>query len=177
MEENLVLDGYGVRLRRLTHDRIELLRVWRNDPKIQQHMFYRQEITPEMQERWFANLDKERNYYFFVEIGDKPIGVVNLKDIDLDKKVAEPGVFIYEDAYINGDVSFRACLTLTDFAFETLGLECLCGHIVPENKRAVRFNKAFGYELTNTETNEWSLNSVRYAQQTQSIKQYLQKIY
>lgn len=177
MEENLVITKYGVTLRRLTHDRIELLRVWRNDPKIQQHMFYRQEITPEMQERWFANLDKERNYYFFVEIDEKPIGVVNLKDIDFDKKIAEPGVFIYEDAYINGDVSFRACLTLMDFAFETLGLEYLRGHIVPGNKRAVRFNKAFGYELTNAETNEWSLNSPRYEQQTQSIKQYLQKIY
>ena len=51
MKENLVIEGYGVKLKRLTHDKIELLRQWRNDPKIQQYMIYREEITPEMQEK------------------------------------------------------------------------------------------------------------------------------
>ena len=177
MEENLVLTNYGVTLRGLTHDKIEMLRLWRNDPKISQYMFYREYITPEMQEKWFANLDKEKNYYFFIVIEDKPIGVVNLKDVDFEQKIGEPGIFIYEDEFMNGDVSFRSCLALMDFAFYTLGLKCLRGHIVPDNKRAVRFNKAFGYYVSNSETNEWSLDKARYEQQTQSIKQYLQKIY
>ncbi len=46
MDDNLILENYGVRLKRLTHDKIELLRQWRNDPKIQQYMFYREYITP-----------------------------------------------------------------------------------------------------------------------------------
>ncbi len=46
MDDNLILENYGVRLKQLTHDKIELLRQWRNDPKIQQYMFYREYITP-----------------------------------------------------------------------------------------------------------------------------------
>ena len=63
-------------MRRLTHDKIEMLRQWRNDPKIQQHMFYREYITPEMQERWFANLDQHTNFYFIVEYDGKEIGLI-----------------------------------------------------------------------------------------------------
>lgn len=175
LEEDIVLEGYGVTLRRLTHDKIEMLRQWRNDPKIQQYMFYRDYITPEMQERWFAKMDKKCNFYFIIEYEGKEVGCVNIKDINWETKTGEPGIFIYDDEYLNGDVSIRASFVLTDFVFITLGLVLLKGHILPDNKRAVRFNKALGYSIFNAETNEWALNLGNYEKQTKSLREYLQK--
>ena len=47
------LEKYGICLEKLTHDKIELVRRWRNHPKIRRYMEFREEITPEMQEKWF----------------------------------------------------------------------------------------------------------------------------
>jgi len=176
LKVNTLLEGYGVRLKRLTHDKIEIVRQWRNDPKIQQHMFYREYITPEMQERWFAKLDKKCNFYFIIYYEEKEIGLINIKDINWETKIGEPGIFIYEDAYLNGDVAIRATFVLTDFGFYTLGLELLKGHILPNNKRAVRFNKALGYVLCDAEANEWVLNKESYEKHTTLIKEYLKKL-
>ena len=123
MEENLVLTNYGVTLRRLTHDQIEMLRQWRNDPKIQKYMFFRQEITPQMQEQWFASLDPHTNFYFIIEYEGEAIGLINVKNVDYEKRNGESGVFIYEDKYLNTDIAYRAHLLMFDYIYEELKLE------------------------------------------------------
>lgn len=147
MEDNLVLTNYGVTLRRLTHDKIEMLRQWRNDPKIQQHMFYRQEITPEMQERWFANLDQQTNFYFIIEYEEKEIGLINVKNVDYEKKNGESGVFIYDDKYLNTDVAYRAHLVMFDYMYEVLKLDYTYSQMRCDNSRALRFAQFLGGEI------------------------------
>lgn len=146
-----LLKKYGVILRRLTHDKIELVRRWRNDPKISQFMEYRDEITPEMQEKWFQKIDNNNNYYFLIEIDNKEIGLINVRDVDYENKQGEPGIFIWDDEYLNSTVSFQACLCLTDFCFEDLGMQKLIIHVLKDNKRAIEFNKVFGYKLASAQ--------------------------
>lgn len=146
MEENFVLEGYGVTLRRLTHDKIEMLRQWRNDPKISQYMFYREYITPEMQERWFANLDKKCNYYFIIEYEGKEVGCINIRAIDWEKKCGEPGLFIYDDEHLDSDVAMRAGFCMGDWIWNELQLEYQHIEVQRSNKRAMQMNKANGYE-------------------------------
>ena len=146
MEENLVLEGYGVTLRRLTHDKIEMLRQWRNDPKISQYMFYREYITPEMQERWFANLDKKCNYYFIIEYEGKEVGCINIKDIDWEKRTGEPGTFIYDDDCLDSDVAVRAGFCMDEWIWHELKLDYMTIEVQRSNRRALQMNKANGYE-------------------------------
>lgn len=142
--QNLVLEGYGVTLKRLTHDKIELVRNWRNNPKIQQTMFFQDYITPEMQEKWFSRINNENNYYFIVEYNNEEIGLINIKDIDYEKKTGETGVFIYEDRYLGTDISYRAHLVMFDYVFNVLKLENTFAHIRKENKVAIRFSVFLG---------------------------------
>lgn len=138
--ENIqVLQDYGVTLHRLTHDKIEMLRCWRNDPKIQQYMFYRDYITPQMQETWFAKTNNRHNFYFIIEFDGKEIGLINVKDVDYEKLTGESGVFIYDDKYLNSDVAYRAHLVMFDFIYGTLGLKSTYSHIIGDNLRALRF--------------------------------------
>lgn len=171
------LQGYGITLKRLTLDKIEMLRNWRNDPKIQQYMEYRDYITSEMQRKWFESINNEHNYYFIIIIKGKEIGLVNLKNVDYERKCAEPGIFIYEDTYLNSDNGIRAALLNTDFAFENLNLDFLYGHVLKDNKRAIRFNSIFGYELSSGQDNVpnqlYTLKKEIYIQRREYMKTIL----
>jgi RimJ/RimL family protein N-acetyltransferase len=144
-------ERYGIKLNRLTADKIELVRNWRNDPKISQYMFYKDYITPEMQLEWFNKINNDSNYYSIVEYNKEEIGLVNIKNIDNDKKCGEGGLFIYEDKYQNSDIPFRVSFCHSDFVFEVLKLDYIYGHIIPDNKRAVQFNKTLGAEINISE--------------------------
>jgi len=144
-------ERYGIKLHRLTSDKLELVRNWRNDPKISQYMFFKEYITPEMQLEWFSKINNDSNYYFIAEYNKEEIGLANIKNVDKEKKNGEGGIFIYKDEYLNTDVPFRVAFCNTDFAFEELKLDHIYAQIVAENKRAVRFNKALGYEIKASE--------------------------
>ncbi len=142
------IEDYGVLLKRLTADKIELVRQWRNSDEVRQFMEYREEITPEMQESWFARINNEHNYYFILVCQGKEIGVMNLKDIDYQHKEAEKGSLIWEQSMRGKGLGYRANLLLMDFAFEALGLERLIIHILQDNSASIRLNKQLGFELS-----------------------------
>lgn len=171
------IEKYGVTLRRLTHDKIELVRYWRNDPKISQYMEYREEITPEMQEKWFQRINNEKNYYFIIETEGKEIGLVNLRDIDYENGIAEPGIFIWDDAFLNSTYSYRSSLALFDFGFYELALQKLCGHILSDNKRAIRYNTSLGFKKEEGQEDvlnqSYSLDRTGYERAKAKIIKYL----
>lgn len=147
---------YGVNLKRLTLDKIEMVRQWRNNPEISKYMEYREIITPEMQLIWFHKINNENNYYFVIEVGEKEIGLINVRDIDLDNKIGEGGIFINKSDELEPTVAIRAILCLYNFCFEKIKLEKVRAHILRDNKRAIRFNRALGFQLGVGQENEYN---------------------
>lgn len=154
------ITNYGIILSRLTEYKIEVVRNWRNDPKIAQYMEFKDYITPKMQLDWFKKINNDNNYFFIIEFEGREIGLINVKEIDNDEKMGEGGIFIYDDNYLNSDVSFRASLCLNDFCFETLQLKRMKAHILRNNKRAIQFNKFLGYKIA--ENQDGILNQLYY---------------
>lgn len=142
----MFFEKYGVKLERLTADKIELVRNWRNDPKISQYMEFRDHITAEMQKKWFASVNNENNYYFIINYKGQDVGLTNVKDVDFGKKTGEGGIFIYEDSLLNSDIPFRVIFALNDFCFDELRLERMIAHIMSDNQRAIDFNRILGYK-------------------------------
>jgi UDP-4-amino-4,6-dideoxy-N-acetyl-beta-L-altrosamine N-acetyltransferase len=147
----MTLTKYDITLSRLTEDKIELVRHWRNDPKISRYMEFRELITVEMQKAWFQRINNPQNYYFILIFEGKEIGLANIRDIDAEHQSGEGGLFIYADEYLNSEVPFRAVLALNDFCFETLQLQEMIAHIMKDNPRALEFNVALGYVAENAE--------------------------
>lgn len=139
-----VIRKYGLELTRLRHDKIELVRTWRNDRSISQYMEY---ISPEAQELWFSRIDNDENYYFIITLQNEDIGLINIKDVDHSSKCGESGIFIWDERYLNSDVSFRATFALFDFAFDDLKLNRIISHVLSDNKRAIQFNKLMGFKI------------------------------
>ncbi len=143
-----VIEKYGVVLRELIRDKIELVRYWRNHPKISQYMQYRQYITPEMQEQWYHAIScSNTDYYFIIEYGGREIGLINIKDIDYGKGCGEQGIFIWDSDYLDTGVAFLAFYALDDFCIEELNIHCVSCHILKTNTRAIRFDEYLGFRL------------------------------
>jgi RimJ/RimL family protein N-acetyltransferase len=142
----VIIAHYGIKLIRLTKAKIELVRSWRNDEKIQRHMFFAQRITPEMQENWFASINNEFNHYFIIVYNGQEVGLINTSHIDFSAKKADAGLFIFEDKYWGTDVPVRASLAMLDFFFHHHILESIEAKTKVENKAAINYNKQLGFE-------------------------------
>lgn len=141
------IEAYGVVLRRLGHGDIEMVRRWRNDPEVSRYMAFREEITPDMQERWFRGLDPRTQFFYVIEQAGRALGLANLKDYDAARASAEGGIFIADPAARDGQLGLAAILALYDWGFESLSLDEIVAHILADNPRAIRFNQALGFRI------------------------------
>jgi UDP-4-amino-4,6-dideoxy-N-acetyl-beta-L-altrosamine N-acetyltransferase len=137
---------YGVTLSPITEGELELVRGWRNDPKIASQMIDQTFITAEMQRAWFARLTaSERDLTCVARFRGEPIGVGSLARFDSAAGTCEPGLYVFDDRYRGNLVPFCLGLAINDLAFEHLGARRLVARVVAENAAALRFNAALGY--------------------------------
>lgn len=143
----MILSGYGIELIRLQHGDIELVRRERNSEDVRRHMEYREEITPEMQEKWFASVNNRFNNYFLIKTDERIIGLIYGAQIDWEKKeTGNGGIFIWDKYYHESPVSLQASFVLIETSF-LLGLERTFVKVLRTNPRAIRFNTDMGYVL------------------------------
>ncbi|MEK5025627.1 GNAT family N-acetyltransferase [Paenibacillus sp. FSL M7-1046] len=164
---------------RLTEDDLELVRNWRNDEKISKFMQYRSYISPEMQLKWYKTINNTENFYFIIMYDELKIGLANIKDIDWDRKCGEVGIFIYEETYLNSLLPYVVSLKGLELDFKEYNLQYVYAHILKTNKRAIRFNKSFGFELEphqeTVENQKYILTRENYEKNAYSLEKIIRK--
>lgn len=160
MKDYNLLEGYGVKLHRLTEDKIEIVRKWRNTPEVQKHMKFREYITRNMQKRWFSSIDNNYNYYFILQYNNDDIGLINIKSINFEKKEGEKGSLIWQTNSRGKGIGTIANYLIIRFAFEKLKLNSLIIHILKTNPRSIHLNKKLGFKLA--EQQEYEDNQKYY---------------
>jgi RimJ/RimL family protein N-acetyltransferase len=143
----MLISGYGIQLRRLTIEDIELVRQHRNSERIQQYMEYRKEITPEEQLTWFNSINNLNNNYFVIEHQGEKVGLIYGADINWKTKTTgNGGIFIWNSTYWETATPTASSFLLTDTSI-LLGLEKTYIKVLSTNHRAIEFNKSLGYQL------------------------------
>ena len=146
---------YGISLSPIVRGDLEMIRCWRNDPKISSQMIDKSYITHSQQQQWFNGLNGDKSrLYFLAYFKDEAIGVVSLVDIDSGDGTAHPSMYIYKDKFRNNIVPFCVAFALNDFAFEQLKLTCLFGKIYTDNQASLNFHKKSGYLYQYTDNNQ-----------------------
>lgn len=148
-KHNFSFGRYGVNLTPIKQEEIEMVRQWRNTPRIQELMLDKHHITAEQQQIWFDKVSvSEQQFYLLVSFKQEPIGVASLIEIDPLTGTCEPGMYIYNEKYQGNIIPFSVAFALNDLAFEVFKLTCLKGKIYQSNRLSLRFHKACGYEPT-----------------------------
>lgn len=142
----MIIETNGIKIERLKASDIELVRQWRNSAFVRQHMNFREHITPEMQLEWFRSIDNFNNFYFILHFKDLKVGLGDIKNVDWDDSSGEAGVFIAEKNYLSSFLPVVGALTLSELVFKIFKLKRIYSQIRIDNKRAMKFNKLFGYK-------------------------------
>lgn len=139
---------YGITLERLQKEQTELVREWRNDQKISRFMFYKGEITKEMQQEWFDSIDNEQNFFFLIHYKGVPAGLINISSIDWENKTAYTGLFIYDDKFLATDIPVMASLAMLDVFFLLFDIQSVYAKVKGNNKAAHCYNSSLGFVRT-----------------------------
>jgi len=142
----MIVRKYGITLRRLKEEDIELVRQKRNSSAIRNTMYYREEITPEMQKKWFDSINNKNNGYFIIEVEGKKIGLIHGKNLDFEKRICEGGIFIWDEAYIGGFIPSLASVIMNDWTFYMINFNAIYAKIMVDNPTAISYNKLMGYQ-------------------------------
>jgi len=170
----MIISQYGIVLKRVEHSDIELIRQKRNLPAIRKQMEYKRIISPQMQEKWFESINNKWNYYFMIEWKDKPVGVINAKNVNMAQGYGEGGIFVWDTDASAEFVPVLASLCLLNTIFDTL---CIFNKsfvkISSDNHRAIAFNKLLGYVLVPGQENKkfqyYLLTTEDYQQKAKKI--------
>lgn len=126
---------FGITFKPLSEANLEMVRIWRNSDDVRLFMQYQDIITVEQQQTWFQQLDQSTNYYFVTYQNEIPFGVFNIKDVDFNIGIGEPGVFLKSRDIWETDCSMRGSIAILKFAFEILKLNTLKSHVLKSNKK------------------------------------------
>lgn len=168
------MNGFGIELEPLSEQTLELVRKWRNDERTSRFMEFREKITSEVQQKWFASI--ENAHYFIIKSNAIPVGMIDLKKINKVAKTAESGLLIGEPNFVGTGIALGASLLLLDFAFGELTLETVSAKISSKNSEAQKYNQLLGFSFTasiNDNFETWELPRQTYLDNRNRLIQLL----
>jgi len=150
----MIVRKYGITLRRLALEDIELVRQMRNSEEIRRVMQFRDEITPEMQLKWFESINNFENYYYIVEYQGNKVALINDKKMDWQARTSESGLFFWDKDYISTFIPILSSLVLLETGFYYLDWRTSYIHVIRDNFAAIGYCQQIGYELCEDQEDE-----------------------
>lgn len=136
--------GYGVVLDTIDPHFSEMLRRWRNDPRVWKWCRQNDLIDQMSQDRWLErqSADPTIKMYLIREADEDkfPIGVCGLTSIDQVNRRAEFSLYVDPDKWGKG-YGERGLRTLLLHGFKNLGLHCIWGESFAGNPAMRMFDK------------------------------------
>jgi RimJ/RimL family protein N-acetyltransferase len=136
---------FGIQLRSLREPDLEMVRNWRNAPHVRNNMEFQEEITPEMHQKWFAGLSKNRDLYLIAEQDSEPFAVLHVKEINWEAESGEAGIFVGEKQFLGTLEPVLAVLAMMDMVFFGFGMRQLYAKIHADRPKIMDFNRRLGY--------------------------------
>lgn len=130
----------------LSSTELELVRCWRNTPRVSANMFDTSIVEQEQQQRWFQSLQQDQNQKQFVFYQNRrPIGMLSFKAIQSDG-LCSWGCYLGETNVWPGSGLVLEAAAL-DYAFHTLNEPVLWAEVFDFNTSALKMHHFFGYDL------------------------------
>ena len=139
-----------IRLQKMTRELChELYKGWQNDDAIFMDMslFKPFEYTQEKVDRYFDSKQESTRILFAIMLEDKPIGEVQLKQIDFDNKECELSIHMQNDDFKCKGYGTAAERLAIQYAFEELGLVIVNADTVVKNTRSQHILNKLGFEF------------------------------
>ncbi|WP_431893874.1 GNAT family N-acetyltransferase [Nonomuraea sp. bgisy101] len=137
-------------LRRVREHDLEVIRRWRNHPRVRAASLTTHEIGPDEHARWWAGVkgDPSREVLVY-EHGGTPSGVVTFTGLGPGATSAAWGFYLDLEGLESSGELLRAWIGLEraaiEHAFGPLGLATLRGEVLEDNESVRRLHRRFGF--------------------------------
>ena len=130
-----------------------LFQQWENDESIYMDMdlFKPFVYDKEAVDRYFDSKQDLSRIMFAVMLSDRPIGEVQLKQIDRDNKECTLSIHLQNDAFKNKGYGTRAEQLAAAYAFNELGMKAVNADTVIKNTRSQRTLEKAGFHFVKEE--------------------------
>ena len=140
---------YQIYLRPMTEDDAELIVAWRNKPELKRFFISQADFTIEGHLKWFRTMKESGRACQMMIIDkrdDRPLGSVDIKDIDHDHHKGEYGIFIGDEAARGRGIGTEAAKLMIQYGFEKLGLHRIYLRALAGNEQAIRSYEKAGFK-------------------------------
>jgi UDP-4-amino-4,6-dideoxy-N-acetyl-beta-L-altrosamine N-acetyltransferase len=136
----------GVTLRRLRPDDKDRLLAWRNSPEVAPYMYSDHAITSDEHAAWFAGIDGDpRRAYWIIELDGRPVGLVNLYDIDETHRRCSWAYYLADPAVRGQGVGAQVEFAMLDHVFTARRLNKLWCEVLADNAAVLKLHLSFGF--------------------------------
>lgn len=124
----------------------EVIRNWRNLPKIAKYMYTNHYINPDEHEKWFQGIfnDPTRRYWI-ITYGQEDVGLVNLYNIDNKNKRCYWAFYVVSPNVRGKGVGGFVEYSILQYVFEELNFNRLCCEVLASNQPVIKAHESFGF--------------------------------
>jgi UDP-4-amino-4,6-dideoxy-N-acetyl-beta-L-altrosamine N-acetyltransferase len=122
---------------------------WRNSERVRLCMRNQHIISPEEHAKWWAGLNWDRHVPLIFEYRGRPVGVVNVTQIDWQSGTCEWGFYLGEENMPRGTGRLMGYEGLR-FIFEVMGLRKINSEVLTSNKKSLDYHYSLGFVIEGT---------------------------
>jgi UDP-4-amino-4,6-dideoxy-N-acetyl-beta-L-altrosamine N-acetyltransferase len=125
---------------------MEMIRLWRNLPKVADYMFTDHVIGPKEHAAWFSRILKDPTCkYWIIVCNGEDVGVANLYEIDPVNRRCSWAFYVASPNVRGKNVGARAEYAVLNYVFEELKFEKLCCPVLSFNRGVLLMHRRFGF--------------------------------
>lgn len=125
---------------------IEMIRKWRNSPKVSDYMYTNNQITIEDQQRWFKKIENEKtSKYWLITYQEEKIGLVWITGIDNVLNSCYWAFYLGEDGIRGAGIGSKVEYKVLEYVFEELNLNKLRCEVFLDNDKVIKMHEKFGF--------------------------------
>lgn|GEM_PF-2777345 len=151
----------------------EILRNWRNQENIRNYYIFKEIITSDQQDLWWADYEKNKNdFMFFIRLNGSNMNIGAIALYNICGQEAEFGRLMIPDVQNRGRrVALKACRLILQFGFERLGLQRIYLRVLTENIKAKNVYHSAGFNFThaNEEVDFYELTATEWLNKKQPL--------
>lgn len=133
-------------LQLLAEHHLETVRHWRNSPEVSKYMYTDNLISAEQQKAWFARISQDQSKrYWVIYYGERPIGLVNIANIDLHNRNCNWGFYFGVTDLRGLGLASKVEFNVLRYVFDELELNKLYCEVFDWNTNVIGLHSKFGF--------------------------------
>ena len=148
-------------LRSIEKEDLELVRNWRNDQQVNEHLLNREHISKESQLEWFRTTETNNCLYLIIEENNQSVGLIYASQINVKNRSFCGNIIMGHQLEQDSWASVKAILLLCDLMLDRCNFKLIYSVVNKNNKPALAMNRRLGF-IPYKETDSLSYESCEF---------------